>query len=106
MTLLVNDSNFEEEVLKSDLPVLVDFFADWCGPCRMISPLIEELAQEYEGKMKICKANVDNAQALATQYGVSSIPTVVFFKNGEQVDQFKGALPKENIEEYIKKYLA
>jgi len=105
MSLLLDAKDFEAEVLKADQPVLVDFYAEWCGPCRMLGPIIEELAKDYEGKVKIFKLNVDNAQELAAQYGVSSIPTVIFFKNGEKVDQFLGALPKEKIEEYIQKYL-
>ena len=91
-------SNFDEEVLKSDLPVLVDFWADWCGPCKMLSPLIAEIAGEYDGKVKIGKVNVDEEQGLAMKYRVSSIPTLVLFKEGEAVERSVGAVPKSQIE--------
>ncbi|MBT5016944.1 thioredoxin [Candidatus Peregrinibacteria bacterium] len=91
------DDNFEEEVLKSDIPVLVDFYADWCGPCKMLAPVLEELAGEYEGKVKIGKVNVDEAGATAGKYGVMSIPTIIFVKGGEVVDQAVGFVPKEEL---------
>ncbi len=91
------DENFEEEVVKSDIPVLVDFYADWCGPCKMLTPIIEELATEYEGKVKIGKVDVDEAGAVAGKYGVMSIPTIIFFKGGEVVDQAVGFVPKEEL---------
>ncbi|MCK5492834.1 MAG: thioredoxin, partial [Candidatus Omnitrophica bacterium] len=81
----VTDSNFEQEVIKSDKPVLVDFWAEWCGPCRMVAPVIEEIAQEYKEKLKVCKINVDEASNTASQYGVMSIPTIAVFKNGKVV---------------------
>ncbi|MDG2455242.1 MAG: thioredoxin [Bacteroidia bacterium] len=97
MALEFSDSNFEQEVLNSDTPVLVDFWAEWCGPCRMIGPLIEELASEYEGKAKIGKMNIDNNPGIPMKYGVRSIPTLLVFKNGEVVDKIVGAVPKTTI---------
>jgi len=93
----LTDENFEQEVLKSDIPVLVDFWAEWCVPCKMLGPIIEELADEYAGKVKICKLDVDDAPATAGQFGVQSIPTVMVFKGGEQVTQTLGAQPKDAI---------
>ncbi len=103
--LHVNSSNFKEEVLNSDIPVLVDFYADWCGPCRMIAPAIEELASEYAGKVKICKLNVDDAQEIAMQYGVMSIPTIIVFKNGQNVEQTLGAVPKGQLADMLDKHI-
>lgn len=97
----LTDENFENEVLKSDKLVLIDFWATWCGPCKMIAPTIEELANEYEGKAKICKLDVDNNQRIAMQYGIRSIPTLLFFKNGQLVDQLVGAVPKNMIVEKL-----
>jgi thioredoxin 1 len=91
------DDNFQAEVLQSDQPVLVDFWAAWCGPCRMIAPLIEELARDYDGKAKIGKLDVDNNQRVAMQYGIRSIPSLLIFKNGKVVDQIIGAVPKTHI---------
>ena len=88
------DGNFEAEVLNSDKPVLVDFWAEWCGPCRMIGPVVEEMAGEYEGKAKIGKVNVDNNPDISVKYGIRSIPALLIFKNGEVVDQIVGAVPK------------
>ncbi len=97
MATQVNDSNFETLVLKSDKPVLVDFWAEWCGPCRAISPIIEELSKEYEGKAVIVKVNTDENPITPTNYGIRSIPTLLFFKNGQVVDKLIGAVPKSNI---------
>jgi thioredoxin 1 len=100
MALEVNDSNFEEMVLKSDKPVLVDFWAEWCGPCRMIAPAIEEISQEFDGRIVVAKCDVDNNPAVAAKFGIRNIPTVLFFKNGTVADKQVGAVPKSN---YIKK---
>lgn len=94
MALEITDSNFEEVVLKSGKPVLVDFWAEWCGPCRMVGPVVEELAKEYEGKAVIGKMDVDNNPKIATEYGIMSIPALLFFKDGKVVDKQVGAVPK------------
>ena len=92
--LHVNDKNFSEEVLNADLPVLVDFWATWCGPCRSISPIIEELAKEFTSRVKVTKLNVDESPATPSQYGVRGIPTLIIFKGGKILDQIIGAVPK------------
>ena len=101
MATVFNDENFAADVLKSDLPVLVDFYADWCGPCKMLAPIIEELATEYEGKWKIGKVNVDESPKTAQEYGVQSIPTLLFVKNGEVVDKLMGFATKDAIKEKL-----
>lgn len=102
MTTQFTESNFEQEVLQSDVPVVVDFYADWCGPCKMMSPVVEKLADTYADKVKIGKLNTDEAQSLAAKYGVMSIPNIVFFKNGEVVDRQVGAVPQAVLEDKIK----
>jgi len=104
-TLHFTDSNFKEEVLESDLPVLVDFWAPWCGPCKTIAPLVEEFAKEYAVKMKIGKVDVDNNSKIPTQYGIMSIPTIVFFKNGKVTNQFIGAVSKHELKRKIEENL-
>ena len=100
-----NETEFNEEVLKSELPVLVDFWAPWCGPCQMVSPIVEELAKDYEGKLKVYKMNVDEVQSVAQRYNIMSIPTLAIFKDGKVVDEIVGALPKSEIEKKIKLHL-
>lgn len=100
------DLNFEQEVLESDTPVLVDFWAPWCGPCRIVSPIVEEIAENYEGKIKVVKLNTDENQDTAITYGIRSIPTLGIFKDGQVVDSVIGAVPKQHLEEKIKPHLA
>ncbi len=102
MAKVFTDENFESEVLKSDVPVLVDFYADWCGPCKMMSPVIDELAKEYEGKWKIGKCNIDDSPETAKKYEIQSIPSLKFFKNGEIVDEAMGFQSKEALEAKLK----
>ncbi len=103
--LHVTDDNFEQEILKSDIPAMVDFWADWCGPCKMVGPIVEELAKEYKGKIKIAKMNVDQNQKTPARFGIRSIPTLIFFKNGEVVNVIIGAQPKEILKSALEKLL-
>lgn len=105
MAKAITQSEWQAEVLNSATPVLVDFWAVWCGPCRLIAPIVEELARQYEGKLKVYKVDVDQEQSLAMQYGIMSIPTLLLFKNGQVVEQIVGALPKGAIEQRIAKHL-
>ena len=102
----VTDADFESEVLKSDLPVLVDFWAPWCGPCRMVAPVVEELAGEYDGKVKFVKLNTDDNIETASRYGIRSIPTLLVFKGGEAVDQVIGFRPKSDLKRTLDKSLS
>lgn len=97
----VTDANFEEVVLESDKPVLVDFWAEWCGPCRMVGPIVDELAKEYDGKVEVTKVNVDENPEVTSKYGIRNIPTILFFKDGEVVDKTVGALPKGKLAEKL-----
>ena len=101
----VTDSTFEAEVLKSDIPVLVDFWAEWCGPCRMVAPVVEEVAKQYEGKVKVAKVDVDQNQRIATQFQIRSIPSLYIFKNGKVAGQIVGAVPKQQITSALDKIL-
>ncbi len=102
----ITDTNFEDVVLKSDKPVLVDFWAEWCGPCLMVAPIIEELAKEYEGKFVIGKMNVDNNSEIPMEYGIRNIPTLLFFKGGSVIDKQVGAAPKSALKSKIDSILA
>ena len=99
------DGNFEPEILKSDVPAMVDFWAPWCGPCHVIAPVIEELAKEYAGRLKVAKMNVDKNPATPSRYGIRGIPTVIIFKDGQVFDQIVGAVSKSKVEDMIKKAL-
>lgn len=93
----VTEKDFESQVLKSDLPVLVDFWAEWCGPCRALSPVIDEIADDFQGKLKVAKVDIEQAQELAAKYNVTSIPNLIVFKEGQVAEQIVGALPKDHI---------
>lgn len=105
MAIQFTDANFETEVLKSDKLTVVDFWAEWCGPCKAIGPIVEQLSQEYAGKANIGKMDVDANSNIPTQYGIRSIPTILFFKNGELVDKTVGAVPKTTLEATLQKHL-
>lgn len=101
----VNGGNFNQEVLESEIPVLVDFWAAWCGPCRMVSPVIDEIANEYSHKIKVAKVNVDENSDIAGKYGIMSIPSIFLFKNGKKVESIVGVRPKQTFEEMLKKHI-
>lgn len=101
----LTDTNFESEVLKSDLPTLVDFWAIWCGPCKQIAPMVEALANEYQGRLKVAKMDVDHHQIVPQQYGIRSIPTLLVFKGGKVVAQLVGAMPRTKLEAELKKHI-
>jgi thioredoxin 1 len=101
----LSDAEFENQVLKSDVPVLVDFWASWCAPCKAIAPVVDDLAETFDGQVKICKLNVDENPSTPGQYGVRGIPTLILFKGGEVIDQVVGAVPKGQLESLIKKAL-
>lgn len=103
MALEFTDGNFQEVAMKSDKPVLIDFWAEWCGPCRMVGPLVEELSKEYEGKAIVGKVNVDHNPGLSARFGIRNIPTIIFVKNGEVVDKSVGAVPKGQLVEKLTK---
>lgn len=100
------DANFKQEVLDSDMPVFVDFYADWCGPCKMMAPIIEKLAEKYDGKVKVGKCNIDEENKIASQYGIMSIPTMMLFINGKVKETVVGAVPQKELEDKIEKALS
>ena len=104
--LEVTDANFDQEVLKSDQPVLIDFWAVWCGPCKALSPIVDEVAQSYAGKVKVAKMNVDQNQGTPGRYGIRGIPTLLIFKGGQVKEQIVGYVPKETIEKAIDKHMS
>ena len=101
----VTDLSFKVDVLDSEVPVLGDFWAPWCGPCRMVAPVVEEIAAQYEGQLKVVKVNTDDNPGIASQYGIRSIPTLMIFKNGEKVDTVVGAVPKTTLSKAVEQYL-
>jgi thioredoxin 1 len=105
MALEITDANFDELVMQSDKPVMLDFWAEWCGPCRMVGPVVEEIAKEYEGKAVIGKVNVDHNKEISAKYGIRNIPTILFIRNGEIVDKSVGAVPKTQLTQKLDKQL-
>jgi len=104
--ITVTEGNFQDEILAASLPGVIDFWAEWCGPCKLVAPALEELAEEFDGKIIVGKLDVDYNNGIAAQYGIRSIPTLLFFKNGEMVDQIIGAAPKAKIKEKIERLLS
>ena len=102
----VNDQNFDKEVIQSSLPVLVDFWAPWCGPCKMIAPMVEEISEQYDGKLKVVKLNTDDNQQTAGQFHISGIPSLLLFKDGKVVDQMVGAVPKPQLQSMLTKHVS
>ena len=105
-TKIISESNFESDVLESTLPVLIDFWAEWCGPCRMVGPIVDQLAEEYAGKVVVGKVNVDENPSIASKYGIRSIPSLLVFSNGEVEEQIVGAVPKTRLQGSLDKYIA
>jgi thioredoxin 1 len=105
MAIKVNDANFKKEVLESDLPVLVDFWAEWCGPCLMVAPVVESVEKKYEGRLKVCKVNVDEAPNTSSEYGIMSIPTLAIFKNGIVAEQIIGAVSESEISSKVELFI-
>ena len=103
--VIVNEQNFEQEVVNSNIPVLVDFWATWCGPCKMLLPVIDEIAKEYEGKLKVCKVNTDENMTLSSQFQITSIPCLIIFKNGKAINKMVGFRPKNDIKKEIENVL-
>ena len=101
----VTDSTFKQEVIDSEIPVLVDFWAPWCGPCKMVGPIVDEVATQYEGRVKVVKLNTDENPSVASEYGIRSIPTLIVFKGGQKVDMVVGAVPKTTLANTLEKYL-
>jgi len=103
--VVLNKDNFEQEAVNSDKPVMIDYWATWCGPCRMVAPIMEELSEEYDGKAKICKVNVDEESELAVKFRIMSIPTIMIYKNGQMVERVVGARSKEEFKKLLDQYL-
>lgn len=101
----VTDSSFQQEVIESEIPVLVDFWAPWCGPCRMVGPIVDEVAEQYKDQVKVVKVNTDENPSIASEYSIRSIPTLMIFKGGQQVDTVVGAVPKTTLTNTLEKYL-
>ncbi|HOD66720.1 MAG TPA: thioredoxin [candidate division Zixibacteria bacterium] len=104
--ITVTDDSFEQEVIQADKPVIVDFWATWCGPCKMIAPILEEVAREYADRVKVAKIDVDSNTEVARKFGIMSIPSLIFFKNGEELDRVVGAIPKSQLTQRLEKVLA